>query len=103
MPCVLNTWRLPSPEGNQPLQLESNEERRSGKAVLFGITGETRMKVFRTAALLTALTLGLLLTGAALGGRNGMTIALVFAIFGNAIAYFFSDKIALMSAGARPV
>ena len=65
--------------------------------------GETRMKVFRTAALLTALTLGLLLTGAALGGRNGMTIALVFAIFGNAIAYFFSDKIALMSAGARPV
>jgi len=61
------------------------------------------MKVFRTAALLTALTLGLLLTGAALGGRNGMTIALIFAIFGNAIAYFFSDKIALMSAGARPV
>ena len=32
-----------------------------------------------------------------------MKMALVFAVFGNAIAYFFSDKIALMSSGARPV
>src|SRR5882672_9262769 len=61
------------------------------------------MKVLRTAFLLTALTLVLLAVGGALGGRNGMTIALVFAAFGNAIAYFFSDKIALWSSGAKPV
>ena len=61
------------------------------------------MKVLRTALLLTALTLVLLTVGGALGGRNGMTIALVFAALGNAIAYFFSDKIALWSSGAKPV
>jgi len=61
------------------------------------------MKVFRTAFLLTALTLVLLTIGGAVGGRNGMTIALAFAAVGNFIAYFFSDKIALMSSGAQPV
>src|SRR5258708_31182465 len=61
------------------------------------------MKVFRTAFLLTALTLVLLTIGGAVGGRNGMTIALGFAAVGNFIAYFFSDKIALMSSGAQPV
>jgi len=66
-------------------------------------TGETTMKVLRTAFLLTALTLLLLLLGQALGGANGMRIALGFAIFSNAIAYFFSDKIALWSSGAQAV
>ena len=61
------------------------------------------MKVFRTAFLLTALTLVLLTIGGVVGGRNGMTIALAFAAVGNFIAYFFSDKIALMSSGAQPV
>ena len=61
------------------------------------------MRVFRTAFLLTALTLVLLAIGSYFGGRNGMTIALIFALVMNAIAYFFSDKIALMSSGARPV
>ena len=32
-----------------------------------------------------------------------MKIALAFAVVGNAIAYFFSDKIALSSSGAKPV
>src|SRR2546430_311055 len=61
------------------------------------------MKVLRTTFLLTALTLVLLVVGDAFGGRNGMTIALMFAVVGNAIAYFFSDKIALWSSGAKPV
>lgn len=52
---------------------------------------------------MTALTLLLLFVGQAFGGRNGVTMALVFAVFMNGIAYFFSDKIALMSAGARPI
>jgi len=61
------------------------------------------MKVLRTTFLLTALTLVLILLGDAFGGPNGMKIALGFAVVGNAIAYFFSDKIALSSSGAKPV
>jgi heat shock protein HtpX len=61
------------------------------------------MRVLRTTFLLTALTLLLLLFGSYFGGRNGMTIALLFAVVGNAFAYFFSDKIALWSSGAQPV
>jgi heat shock protein HtpX len=53
--------------------------------------------------LLTALTLLLLFIGEALGGSNGMTIALVFAVLMNGGAYFFSDKIALKSSGAVPI
>jgi heat shock protein HtpX len=61
------------------------------------------MKTFKTAFLLTALTLLLLFVGRAFGGQHGMTIALVFAVIMNGGAYFFSDKIALMSSGARPI
>ncbi|MFY9690905.1 MAG: zinc metalloprotease HtpX [Candidatus Acidiferrales bacterium] len=61
------------------------------------------MKTFKTAFLLTALTLLLLFIGQAFGGRGGMTIALGFAILMNGVAYFYSDKIALMSSGARPI
>jgi len=61
------------------------------------------MRVFRTTLVLAALTLSLMLIGQYLGGRNGMTIGLGFAIVSNAFAYFFSDKIALMSSGAKPV
>src|SRR2546429_5069006 len=61
------------------------------------------MRVFRTTLLLVALTLLLMFLGQSIGGRNGMTIGLGFAIVSNAFAYFFSDKIALLSSGARPV
>ena len=61
------------------------------------------MKTIKTAFLLTALTLLLVVIGGALGGRGGMTIALIFAIIMNGSAYFFSDKIALMSSGAQPI
>jgi heat shock protein HtpX len=61
------------------------------------------MKVLRTTLLLTALTLVLLLVGGAVGGPNGIKFALGIAIVFNAMAYFFSDKIALLSSGAKPV
>src|ERR1700751_4732864 len=61
------------------------------------------MRVFRTTFLLVALTFLLMLIGQYFGGRNGMTLALGFAVVMNAFAYFFSDKIALMSSGAKPV
>jgi heat shock protein HtpX len=60
------------------------------------------MKTLKTAFLLTALTLLLLFIGQAFGGRNGMTLALGAAVVMNGVAYFYSDKIALMSSGARP-
>lgn len=61
------------------------------------------MKVLRTAFLLTALTLVLITLGGTFGGQNGLKIALGFAIVGNAVAYFFSDKVALWSSGAKPI
>lgn len=60
------------------------------------------MRVFRTTVLLVALTLLLMFIGS-FWGRGGMTIALGLAVVMNAFAYFFSDKIALMSSGAKPV
>ena len=61
------------------------------------------MKALKTAILLTVLTLLLVYGGQALGGRQGMTFGLIMALVMNAGAYFFSDKIALMSSGAQPV
>ncbi len=61
------------------------------------------MRFIRTTFLLGALTLFLMLVGQYVGGRNGMTLGLGIAICTNAFAYFFSDKIALLSSGARPV
>src|SRR6266446_1502003 len=61
------------------------------------------MRVIRTTFLLGALTLFLIVVGQYVCGRNGMTLGLGIAICTNAFAYFFSDKIALLSSGARPV
>ena len=61
------------------------------------------MKALKTAILLTVLTRLLVYGGQALGGRQGMTFGLIMALVMNAGAYFFSDKIALMSSGAQPV
>jgi heat shock protein HtpX len=58
---------------------------------------------FKTALLLTALTLLLMFIGQYFGGRNGMFIALAFAAVMNFVSYFFSDKIALAMYRARPV
>src|SRR3984885_6144174 len=58
---------------------------------------------FKTALLLTALTLLLMAIGRAFGGENGMLLALGIAAVTNFIAYFFSDKIALATYRARPV
>lgn len=60
------------------------------------------MKIFRTAFLLTALSILLVLVGERFG-PNGMVLGLSVAVLMNGVAYFFSDKIALMSSGARPV
>jgi heat shock protein HtpX len=61
------------------------------------------MKILRTGALLILLSVLLVVAGGAIGGPNGLKIALGFAVLMNGVSYFFSDKIALASSGAQPV
>ena len=61
------------------------------------------MNHVKTFFLLMVLTGLLLLIGAAVGGQIGLIIALVFALAMNFGAYWFSDKIALSMAHARPI
>jgi heat shock protein HtpX len=61
------------------------------------------MKVLRTGVLLILLSVMLVVVGGAIGGQNGLKIALAIAVLMNGISYFFSDKIALASSGAKPV
>jgi heat shock protein HtpX len=61
------------------------------------------MNTFKTALLLTFLTIVLMLVGARLGGQNGMIIAFVIAAATNFVSYFYSDKIALSMYRAQPV
>jgi heat shock protein HtpX len=58
---------------------------------------------FKTAFLLTALTLLLMFFGRVFGGQNGMFLALIFAAVMNFVSYFYSDKIALAVYHAQPV
>jgi heat shock protein HtpX len=58
---------------------------------------------FKTAFLLTLLTLLLMFIGRAFGGQNGMLLALAFAAVMNFVSYFYSDKIALKMYRAQPV
>jgi heat shock protein HtpX len=57
----------------------------------------------KTAFLLTAMTLMFMAIGRAVGGENGMILALGIAAVTNFIAYFYSDKIALATYRAQPV
>ena len=59
--------------------------------------------MFKTAFLLTAMTLLLLFFGRYFGGENGMFLALAFAAVMNFVSYFYSDKIALAAYRAQPV
>ncbi|HXT77244.1 MAG TPA: zinc metalloprotease HtpX [Candidatus Eisenbacteria bacterium] len=61
------------------------------------------MKILKTGALLILLSVLLVVAGNALAGPTGMKVALAFAVVMNAVSYFFSDKIALLSSGAKPV
>jgi heat shock protein HtpX len=58
---------------------------------------------FKTALLLTVLTLLMMAIGRYFGGQNGMLLALVIAGVMNFVSYFFSDKIALATYRAQPV
>jgi heat shock protein HtpX len=57
----------------------------------------------KTAALLGLLTSLILLVGYWFGGSAGLVIAVLLSLGMNAATYFWSDKIALKTMGARPV
>ena len=59
--------------------------------------------MFKTAILLAVLTAMLILIGGAIGGRQGMMVAFVFAMAMNFFSYWFSDKIVLSMYGAQPI
>ena len=61
------------------------------------------MNRFKTMVLMVTLTLMLVAIGAILGGKSGMTFALIMAFGMNFIAYWFSDKIVLRMYNAKPV
>jgi heat shock protein HtpX len=61
------------------------------------------MNTFKTALLLTALTLLFLFIGGSIGGEQGMLIALAFAGVMNFVSYFWSDKIVLAMYRAQPL
>lgn len=61
------------------------------------------MNGLKTMVLMVTLTLMLVFIGGLLGGKTGMTFALVMAFGMNFITYWFSDKIVLRMYGARRV
>ena len=61
------------------------------------------MNRLKTLMLLAALTALLLWMGQAIGGRQGLMVALVMAVLMNFASYWFSDKIVLSMYGAREV
>ncbi len=61
------------------------------------------MNTFKTAFLLTGLTLILILAGEYMGGANGALIAFAIAAATNFFSYFYSDKLALAMYSAKPV
>ena len=61
------------------------------------------MNALRTTLLMALLTVLLILAGGAIGGRSGMTFALMMAAVMNFVSYWFSDKIVLAMYGAREV
>lgn len=61
------------------------------------------MQGFKTFILMLVMTLLLLFIGGAIGGKTGMTIALVLAGVMNFVSYWFSDKIVLSMYGAQEI
>lgn len=61
------------------------------------------MNTLKTFVLMGVLTFILLLLGNAIGGQNGIFIALIMAGFMNFFSYWYSDKIVLSMYGAQPV
>jgi len=76
-----------------------------GKGLFYRFMNNDRrygMNGIKTMVLMVTLTLMLVFIGGLIGGKSGMTMALVMAFGMNFITYWFSDKIVLRMHGARP-
>lgn len=65
--------------------------------------GGVKMNGLKTMVLMITLTLMLVAIGGILGGKSGMTFALIMAFGMNFFTYWFSDKIVLKMYGAKQV
>jgi heat shock protein HtpX len=63
----------------------------------------TLSNLFRTGALLAALTALFMGAGWLIGGESGMLVALVLAAAGNLFAYWNADRVVLAAYAARPI
>src|SRR6266700_3439093 len=70
---------------------------------LINYWNNTMGNTFKTAFLLTGMTLLLMAIGSYFGGQRGMLTALIIAGGMNFVSYFFSDKIALATYRAQAV
>jgi len=61
------------------------------------------MNWLKTASLMIVLSALVVMAGGLAGGMQGLYVALAFALLMNFFAYWFSDKMALMMARAKPV
>ena len=61
------------------------------------------MNTFKTALLMLLMMAFVLFVGQWIGGRSGLMMAFLFGSIGNIAAYWFSDKVVLMTSGARPL
>lgn len=57
----------------------------------------------KTILLLSVLSIFFIVIGGMVGGKQGLYFAFFISLLINGISYFFSDKIALMASGAKPV
>jgi heat shock protein HtpX len=85
------------------ITLQYRSRRRCRPVKKWGEEGGMSMNTSKTGALMVLLTMTFLALGAFLGGRSGMTMALVIALGMNLVTYWFSDKIVLKMYGAREV
>ncbi|MFO0122824.1 MAG: protease HtpX, partial [Inhella sp.] len=59
--------------------------------------------MLKTAVLMAAITALFMVVGRLLGGQQGMTLALLFALAMNFFSYWFSDKLVLKMVNAQEV
>lgn len=59
--------------------------------------------IVKTITLLGILSVLLITVGGMLGGQQGIYMALLFSLVMNGVSYFYSDKLALMASGAKPI
>jgi heat shock protein HtpX len=90
----------------RPLRILTGQafRHRKGDLIQMTTTGKSNFgAAIKTTLLLAGLGGLLVVIGALIGGVQGASIFLVIALVINVVTYFFSDKIAIRAAGAKPV